>query len=147
MKKEQMGGGLQTLLSRRETPASLKEEQPQHLTSTRTEEMRNTLTDPELKEALEDEETLRAALRAKRFAGGRPKKGFTKVSVTKGYGRTCIVANEIKMDKIREIAFRETLTIKEIFEAMMDNLIKTYEAKHGEIVPQDHSGDAAELFK
>lgn len=145
MGKEKLAGGLQTLLSRKETPTPVKEEQEQSA-PTRTEEMRETLSDPELKEALENEETLRAALRSKRFAGGRPKKGETRVSQTRGYGRTCIVANEEKMDKIREIAFRETLTIKQIFEGMMDNLIANYEAKHGEIIPADHSGDVNKLF-
>lgn len=143
MGKEKLAGGLQTLLSRNETPS--REEEPQTAPS-RTEEMRETLKDQELKEALQNEEQLRAALRAKRFAGGRPKKGETRFSVTRGYGRTCIVANEEKMDKIREIAFRETLTIKQIFEAMMDNLISSYEAKHGEIIPADHSGDPTKLF-
>lgn len=146
MGKDKLAGGLQTLLSRIETPAPAKDEQEQSAAPSRTEQMRETLTDPELKEALQNEEQLRAALRAKRFAGGRPKKGETNVSQTRGYGRTCIVANEKKMDKIREIAFRETLTIKQIFEAMMDNLISTYEAKHGEIIPADHSGDANKLF-
>lgn len=143
MGKEKLAGGLQTLLSRNETSAPSPE---QETAPSRTEEMRETLKDPELKEALQNEEQLRAALRSKRFAGGRPKKGETRISVTRGYGRTCIVANEEKMDKIREIAFRETLTIKQIFEAMMDNLISSYEAKHGEIIPADHSGDPNKLF-
>lgn len=136
MAKRDLSGGLQSLLQRKD---------PKIETSS-TEELKATIKDPELKEALEDEETLRSALRSKRFAGGRPKKGETRESKTKGYGRTCIVINEEKLAKIKEIGFRETLTLKEIFEAMMDNLIKTYEAKHGEITPTDHSGDANKLY-
>ncbi len=143
MSKKELEGGLQTLLSRNTAP-DIQQEQDTSISI--TEQLRATLTDAELIEALQNEEQLRQALRAKRFAGGRPKKGETNISQTRGYGRTCIVANVIKMDKIREIAFRETLTIKQIFEAMMDNLITTYEAKHGEVVPQDHSGDATKLY-
>lgn len=137
MAKKDLSGGLQNLLQRKD---------PTIETPSTTEELRATIKDPELKEALEDEETLKSALRSKRFAGGRPKKGEIRESKTKGYGRTCIVINEEKLAKIKEIGFRETLTLKEIFEAMMDNLIKTYEAKHGEIIPSDHSGDANNLF-
>lgn len=145
MANEKLKGGLQTLLNRNDNPTPPPATEGQTEPSQK-EELRNTIKDPELKEALQNEEELKAALRAKRFAGGRPKKGETKVSQTRGYGRTCIVANEKKMDKIREIAFRETLTIKQIFEAMMDNLISSYEAKHGEIIPADHSGDPNKLF-
>lgn len=142
MGKKDLAGGLSTLLGRQENPT----EQTEQEQTSRAEELRATLKDETLKEALQNEEQLREALRDKRFAGGRPKKGVTNISKTKGYGRTCIVANIEKMDKIREIAFRETLTIKEIFEAMMANLIKTYEEKHGEIIPADHSGDANKLY-
>lgn len=142
MAKQDLAGGLKNLLSHTAPDA----QQEQETAVSTTEQLRATLTDSELIEAIQNEEQLRQALRAKRFAGGRPKKGETNVSQTRGYGRTCIVANEEKMDKIREIAFRETLTIKQIFEAMMDNLINTYEAKHGEVIPQDHSGDATKLF-
>nr|CRY93857.1 hypothetical protein [uncultured prokaryote] len=147
MAKNQLKGGLNTLLNRTaQNPASADGAEQEQTAPTRAEQLRETLTDPELKEALENEEELRAALRAKRFAGGRPKKGVTRVSAQSGYGRTCIVANIEKMDKMREMAFRETLTIKEVMEAAMDLAIKTYEAKHGELIPADHSGDATTIF-
>lgn len=148
MAKEQLKGGLNTLLNRTaQNPAEAAAATEQEQTApSRAEELRQTLTDPELKAALENEQELRAALRSKRFAGGRPKKGETKTSVQKGYGRTCIVANLEKMDKMREMAFRETLTIKEVMEAAMDLAIKTYEAKHGELIPADHSGDFTKIF-
>ena len=141
MKKKNLAGGLSTLLGREETPA------PHEETTSRTEELRNTIKDEKLKEALQDREQLKARLRSKRYAGGRPKKGEVRESKTLGYGRTCIVIHEAKMDKIREIALRENFTIKEVFEAMMDNLITNYEAKHGEITPTDHSVDVTKLFK
>ena len=141
MKKKNLAGGLSTLLGRDETPITHEE------TPSRAEELRNTIKDEQLKQALQDREQLKARLRSKRYAGGRPKKGEVRESKTLGYGRTCIVIHEAKMDKIREIALREGLTIKEVFEGMMDNLITRYEAKHGEITPTDHSVDVTKLFK
>jgi hypothetical protein len=140
MSKESLKGGLQSLLRRDEAAET---QQPENSPSN---ELRETISDPELKEALSDEVQLKQALRAKRYAGGRPKKGQTHVSAEEGYSRTCIVANAAKMEKIREIAFRETLTIKEVMEAAMDLAIRTYEKKHGEVIPQDHSGDSSNLF-
>lgn len=143
MAKDQLKGGLNTLLNRTEQTTAPTEEQT---APSRAEELRETLTDPELKAVLQNEEKLKAALRLKRYQGGRPKKGVTHVSKQSGYGRTCIIANIEKLDKIREIAFRETLTIKEVMEAAMDLAIRTYEAKHGEVIPADHSGDATKIF-
>ena len=145
MGKEKLMGGLQTLLQRQQTPEPEPPETEQQ--PSKAEVLRDTLKDPELKEALQDEELLKKALRLKRFAGGRPRKGESRISQSEGYERICLIANEKKMAKIREIAFRETLTIKQIFEAMCDNLIQTYEEKHGEVTPTDHSVDAGNLFK
>lgn len=142
MAKKELEGGLQTLIGRTE-PTTTGQDLP---IPSKVDLLKETLSDEELKELINDEERLRQAMRSKRFAGGRPKKGDTKHRESQGYGRTCIVANIDKMNKIREIAFRETLTIKQLFEGMMDNLIKTYEAKHGEVVPADHSGDVSHLF-
>ena len=143
MGKDKLKGGLQTLLQRQpdQGETSTTEQQP-----SRSDELMETLKDPELKEALQNEEQLREALRSKRFAGGRPRKGESRISKSEGYERISLIANIAKMNKIREIAFRETLTIKQIFEAMCDNLIQNYEAKHGEIIPKDHSTDAGKLF-
>lgn len=140
MAKKELKGGLQNLLQRND-----QADREQDLNSTK-EELIATIKDDDLKEALQNEEVLRSALRSKRFAGGRPRKGENRISKSEGYERISLIANIAKMNKIREIAFRETLTIKQIFEAMCDNLIQTYEAKHGEITPTDHSGDANKLY-
>ena len=49
------------------------------------------------------------------------------------YERTTFMANAAKMDKIRAIAFREDLSIKEVMEEIMDMAITAYEAQNGEI--------------
>ena len=140
MAKKDLKGGLGNLLGRNDTP------EPEEV-----EAVDVTPTKEQVQEALIDrlsDEELKVALRAKRFAGGRPKKGEIRESKEKGYGRTCIVANAEKMAKIREIAFRETLTIKEVMEAAMDLAIRTYEAKHGEVIPDPnhYKGDSTKLF-
>lgn len=99
--------------------------------------------------SIEDEE-LREALRKKRMSGrGRPRKNLgVDGKRTDGYTRTSIIANEEKYAKIKEIAFRSTLTTKEIMEAAMDMLIEKYEAKHGVVVPnpEAYKGDIKRLF-
>ena len=99
--------------------------------------------------SVEDEE-LRAALHKKRMEGrGRPRKNLgANGKRTDGYVRTSIIANEEKYAKIKEIAFRSTLTTKDILEAAMDMLIEKYEAKHGEVVPnpEAYKGDIKRLF-
>ena len=41
-----------------------------------------------------------------------------------------------KWAKVKEIAFIETLTLKEIVELALDMVIDKYESKHGEVTPQ-----------
>lgn len=97
-----------------------------------------------------EDEALRVALHKKRMEGrGRPRKNIgTEGKRTDGYIRTSIIANEEKYAKIKEIAFRSTLTTKDILEAAMDMLIQKYEAKHGEVIPdpEKYKGDIKSLF-
>ena len=97
-----------------------------------------------------EDEALREALRKKRMDGrGRPRKDHDKSgSLTNGYSRTSLILNTAKQAKIKEIAFRETLTMKEIFEAALDMLIEKYEAKHGEVVPrpEKYKGNIKDIF-
>lgn len=97
-----------------------------------------------------EDDRLRDALEAKRnIKRGRPRKDVPVISKANGYGRVCNVVNLEKMDKLREIAFRETLTIKQVVEAAFDLAIEKYEKKHGEIVPRPDvwKKDASTLFK
>ena len=52
-----------------------------------------------------------------------------------------------KWAKIKEIAFIETLTMKEIVELALDMVIERYESKHGTITPiKDRKKDINEIF-
>lgn len=85
-----------------------------------------------------EDERLREALRAKRMDGrGRPRKNTDKNGKrTDGYSRTSLIVNDELWAKIKEVAFRETLTMKEIVDLALHMVVDRYEAKHGTIEPQ-----------
>ena len=58
-----------------------------------------------------------------------------------------LIINKEKWAKIKEIAFVETLTMKEIVELALDMVIERYESKHGEIIPApERKKDITEIF-
>lgn len=142
-KSEQLKGGLDALFGgvkpRTERIAIVEETKPEAEES-KAEELINTI----------ESEELREALYRKRMEGrGRPRKNIgTNGKRTDGYSRTSIIANDEKYAKIKEIAFRSTLTTKEILELAMDMVIEKYEAKHGEVVPNPdaYKGDITKVF-
>ena len=103
----------------------------------------NSVEDEELREEL------RERLKRKRLIGrGRPRKNDQLGRRMDGYDRTSLIINKEKWAKIKEIAFIETSTMKEIVELALDMVIERYEAKHGEIKPQPDRGkkDITEIF-
>lgn len=94
---------------------------------------------------------LRAALEARRKEGrGRPRKNTDATGKrTDGYSRTSFIIKDTTWAKIREIAFRKTLTMKEIVELALEMLIKEYEKTNGEITPhpEKYKGDIHDIFK
>jgi len=60
-------------------------------------------------------------------------------------GRFCTIVQSDILRKIRIIANREGLQIKEVVNAAFDKAIKSYERKHGK-VDGDMKGDASNLF-
>lgn len=98
-----------------------------------------------------DDAELRAALEKRRKEGrGRPRKTADALGRrTDGYSRTSYIIKKSTMAKIREIAFRETLTMKDIVNAALENVIEKYEEQHGEITPhpEKYKGDIHNLFK
>lgn len=166
MAKKDLTGGIANLLSgadqritqqpqaAQETPEQPKEE------GTATQEAApqmavepTTLQDEaDLINSVEDEELreeLRERLKRKRLIGrGRPRKNDQLGRRMDGYDRTSLIINKEKWAKIKEIAFVETLTMKEIVELALDMVIERYEAKHGEIKPQPDRGkkDITEIF-
>lgn len=137
-KGEELKGGLNALFG----GAATQETAPTvEAAAADPEDIINTVSDRELREAL----------RAKRMDGrGRPRKNTDKNGKrTDGYSRTSLILKDEKVAKIKEIAFRETLTMKEIFEAALDMLIEKYESTHGEVIPRPerYKGDINKIFK
>lgn len=97
-----------------------------------------------------EDERLREALRAKRMDGrGRPRKNTDKNGKrTDGYSRTSLIVNDELWAKIKEVAFRETLTMKEIVDLALHMVVGRYEAKHGTIEPhpQKYTKNINEIF-
>ena len=102
----------------------------------------------ELINSVEDE-ALRAALIERRNRKrGRPRKGAAyRAKQDEIYIRSCWVMRRDQMAKLKEMSFRETLTLREIMAQIVGEAIEAYEKKHGEIIPQEHRGDASKLFK
>ena len=102
----------------------------------------------ELISSIQDE-TLRAALRQRQNRKrGRPRKDAAlRRKYEEVYTRSCWIMRRDQIAKLKEISFRETLTIKEIMEKIVGDAIKAYEDIHGEVVPKDHRGDASKLFE
>lgn len=102
----------------------------------------NSVEDVELRKELE------RRLRQKRMRGrGRPRKNDQNGNRTDGYERTSMIIPKAKWEKIKEIAFIETLTLKEIVELALDLVIERYESKHGEItIAERPKKDINEIF-
>jgi regulator of PEP synthase PpsR (kinase-PPPase family) len=61
------------------------------------------------------------------------------------YGRICTIANLELMDKLRAIARKENMPIKDVLEAAMQLAVSSYEAKNGK-VKLPNKGNAEGLF-
>ena len=164
MAKKDLTGGIANLLSgadqRITKQPQAATETPEQPEGTATQEAApkmkiepTTLQDEtDLINSVEDEELweeLRERLRQKRLIGrGRPRKNDQLGRRMDGYDRTSLIINKEKWAKIKEIAFIETFTMKEIVELALDMVIERYEAKHGEIKPQPDRGkkDITEIF-
>ena len=103
----------------------------------------NSIEDPELREELKRRQHQRTMI-----GRGRPRKNTDRIGRrTDGYNRTSLIVPVDKWAKIKEIAFRETLTMKEIVELAIDMVIERYENKHGEVKPhQERKRDINEIF-
>lgn len=102
----------------------------------------NSIEDEELRKELE------ARLYRKKLIGrGRPRKNDQLGRRMDGYNRTSLIIPVEKWEKVKEIALRETLTLKEIVELSLDMVIERYETKHGEVKPQPREKkDINEIF-
>lgn len=103
----------------------------------------NTIEDEALREALQK--------RLNTSKLGRPRKDdATRRKQEETYTRYTFIFRRDQLAKIKGIALRETLLMKELIEAIFDKAISEYEAEHGEIRAwQKKSGRerARDLFK
>ena len=130
MAKKDFKGGLSALLG--EVPTN-ETKTPQEAQKRSTEA--NKASAGELLNTIEDEK-LREALHRKRMDGrGRPRKGEESGKLTEGYSRTSLILKDENVAKIKEIAFRHTLTMKEIVNYALEAVIQDYESDNGEIKP------------
>lgn len=131
-KKKDLQGGIASLLSGANTKVTETQEAPQMelepTTSQEEQELLNSLEDEEFRKELEAR-----LLQKKAIGRGRPRKNDQLGRRPDGYERTTIIVHRDKWAKIKEISLIETLTIKEIMELAIDDIIERYEAKHGEI--------------
>lgn len=93
------------------------------------------LTEEEVKTLEQQQKKARAA------KSGRPRKWDRDQNGTPqradGYRRTSMIVNIELAAKLKEIAFRESLTEKDVLEAAMRKAVESYEAKNGKVVPTD----------
>ena len=153
MKRDELlKGGLNALLggSQNQTQGEAAPEPPTAPTaetSSETIEEGTPEEEDELIASITDSE-LKAALQAKRNEKrGRPRKSAAYRSrEAELYTRTTWIMRRDLLAKLREIGFRETLTLKEIMEQIVSEAVAVYEEKHGELKPRDHRGDPSSLF-
>ena len=134
------GGGSQTQEAQKHAEPALSDgETLTEGTPEEEDELIASITDNELKEALH---------RKRMEKRGRPRKGAAlRAKESELYTRTTWIMRRDLLAKLKEISFRETLTIKEIMEQITSEAVERYEEKHGELFPKDHRGDASKLFK
>ena len=141
--KDELKGGLSALFGSAPQPTTEQTNEAFAL------ELTSAQDEDDLINSVDDAE-LRARLHARRVERrGRPRKNTDERGKrVDGYSRTSLILPDAKVAKIKEIAFRETLTMKEIFELALDMVIKSYEDKNGEVIPQPdrYKGDITKVF-
>lgn len=80
------------------------------------------------------------------FLTGRRRNGDHRELVTRNDVRTCMLLDKEQYDKIREIALRETMTIKDLTHIMFQLAIDQYEKKHGVVVPRGETPSRKDIF-
>lgn len=84
---------------------------------------------------------------SRRKAGlGRPRKGSRRAELAKEDMHTSIIVNRPQYDKLKEIAMRETLTVKEIVYFAFELAIECYEKKNGPVSLPEKPKGRKELF-
>ena len=80
------------------------------------------------------------------FMTGRRRNNDDRDLITRNDIRTCMVLDKEQYDKIREIALRETMTIKDLTNVMFQFAIDHYEKKNGVVVPRAETMTKKSIF-
>lgn len=80
------------------------------------------------------------------FMTGRKRNDDESALITRNDVRTCMVLDKEQYDKIREIALREAMTIKDLTNIMFQFAIDQYEKKNGKVIPRGKSANKMTLF-
>ena len=80
------------------------------------------------------------------FMTGRRRNNDDRDLITRNDIRTCMVLDKEQYDKIREIALRETMTIKDLTNVMFQFAIDHYEKKNGVVVPRTETMTKKSIF-
>ena len=80
------------------------------------------------------------------FMTGRRRNDDNSDLITRNDIRTCMVLDKNQYDKIREIALRETMTIKDLTNLMFQFAIDHYEKKNGVVVPRAEKATRKSIF-
>ena len=80
------------------------------------------------------------------FMTGRRRNNDDRDLITRNDIRTCMVLDKEQYDKIREIALRETMTIKDLTNVMFQFAIDHYEKKNGVVVPRVETMTKKSIF-
>ena len=77
---------------------------------------------------------------------GRKAQDNPNLRITRNAVRTSIILDKDQYDIIKEIALRETMTIKDLMFAMFQLAIDRYEQKNGKVILRTEQKTAKELF-
>ena len=80
------------------------------------------------------------------FMTGRKAQDNPNLRITRNDVRTSIILDKDQYDIIKEIALRETMTIKDLMFAMFQLAIDRYEQKNGKVILRTEQKTAKELF-
>lgn len=80
------------------------------------------------------------------FMTGRKRNDDESALITRNDVRTCMVLDKGQYDKIREIALREAMTIKDLTNIMFQFAIDHYEKKNGVVIPRAEKPTKKSLF-
>ena len=80
------------------------------------------------------------------FMTGRKRNDDESALITRNDVRTCMVLDKEQYDKIREIALREAMTIKDLTNIMFQFAIDQYEKKNGKVIPRAEQSVRKSIF-